>query len=289
MRHLAPHKERTVSGMVSASNKIGTNGLAGTALDHFWVFCCPANTDYAHVQRRSVMTPAEAAFYLGVPNIIMVQAGGHEREYGEFLPPLRQYAIALRPLRRVAWSIVGSGGRCEGKELSDVLELAAEFPNLTAVFMDDFFRSDGDAQLSAADLQAVRTRLQLPNRRLDLWVVVYAHMLSPRMSTHLEQCDVVSLWTWDANDLAKLPANLTRLEEISPKSRKALGLYLWDYPNKRPVPLELMQYQCQAALEWLRQGRIQEVVYLGNTVMDLDLPSAEWAREWVAQVGCERL
>ncbi|MGQ9682178.1 MAG: hypothetical protein ACUVX9_06560 [Anaerolineae bacterium] len=267
----------------------GRGQTGGTVLDRFWVFCCPANSDYVHVQRRSLMTPAEAAFYLGVPNIIMVQAGSHERAYGEFTAPLRQYAIALRPLRRVAWSIVGSGGRHEGKELASVLELAAEFSNLHGVFMDDFFHSDGDAQLSLAELREVRTHLQLADRRLDLWVVAYAHMLSAKMSAHLEQCDVVSLWTWDANDLEHLPASLARLEEISPGSRKALGLYFWDYPNKRPVPLELMQYQCQAAFEWLKQGRIQEMIFLGNTVMDFDLPSVEWTREWIAQVGGEKL
>jgi hypothetical protein len=69
----------------------------GTVRDRFWMFCCPANTDFRSLQRRSVMTPAEGAYYLDVPNIIMVQASSTEAKYGRFEPPFDQYALALRP------------------------------------------------------------------------------------------------------------------------------------------------------------------------------------------------
>ena len=62
----------------------------GTVRDRFWIFCCPANTDFRSLQRRSVMTPAEGAYYLDVPNIIMVQASSTEARYGRFEPPLDQ-------------------------------------------------------------------------------------------------------------------------------------------------------------------------------------------------------
>lgn len=47
------------------------------------------------------MTPAEAATYLGVPNLMMVGFGGQPE------PPLDRYAKSLTGLKRVIWSVVG--------------------------------------------------------------------------------------------------------------------------------------------------------------------------------------
>ena len=79
----------------------------GTVRDHLWVFACPTNSDFPALQRRSVMSPAESAFYLGVPNLIMVQAGTGEAKYGRFEPPFAQYATAVRPLKRFRYVHIG--------------------------------------------------------------------------------------------------------------------------------------------------------------------------------------
>ena len=57
-----------------------------TVRDRLWLFAVPANSDYPHIDRRSVMTPAEGAFYLDIPNIFMVQSGkdNGEQAYGKF-------------------------------------------------------------------------------------------------------------------------------------------------------------------------------------------------------------
>src|SRR5438876_746474 len=44
----------------------------GTVRDRIWVFANPVNADYDFVRRRSVMSPLEAAVYMGVPNLLMV-------------------------------------------------------------------------------------------------------------------------------------------------------------------------------------------------------------------------
>jgi hypothetical protein len=82
----------------------------GTVRDRLGIFCCAANSDFPSMNRRSVMTPAEGAFFLGVPNIIMVRSSTTESKYGRLEPPFAQYMVALRPLTRVVWSVVGSGG-----------------------------------------------------------------------------------------------------------------------------------------------------------------------------------
>ncbi len=260
---------------------------AATVLDRFWIFTCVAGADRQWLERGGItapsrMTPAEGAFYLDVPNLILV------RSEGQPAAPFDQFARSLAPLKRVAWSIVGSGGKHEDDELPRVLDLAARFPNITAVFMDDFFTTEG-ANLSLDELRSVRERLEVAGRRLDLFVVVYTHMLRPDMAPYLELCDVVTLWTWSSDDLKDLSDNFARLEALCPGARKLLGCYFWDYPNDKPVPLPLMQRQCATGLEWLREGRLDGMVFLGNTVADFGFESVEWTREWIRDVGQQAL
>jgi len=118
----------------------------GTVRDRLWIFCCAANSDFPSMQRRSVMTPAEGAFFLGVPNIIMVQSSTTEAKYGRLEPPFAQHMYALRPLKRVVWSVVGSGGFSDPKETAEVLDLAKTQPSFVGAMLDDFFTGRKDGQ-----------------------------------------------------------------------------------------------------------------------------------------------
>ena len=256
-----------------------------TVRDRFWVFTCVAGSDDDHLAKGgfpegSRMTPAEGAFFLGVPNLLLIRWRG--------LPPpaeFERYAIGFTPLKQVVWSIVGSGGDCVGDEVAAVLDLAGRFSNITGVIRDDFFNEHGGGTLSVEELRHVRDRLVVGGKRLDTWVVLYTHQLDLPVTPHLEQCDLISFWTWNADELEHLEQRLARLEAISPGCRISLGCYLWDFHNQRPVPMPLMQHQCELGLTWLKQGRIENMVFLANTVCDLGLEVADWTRDWILRVG----
>src|SRR5208337_5007368 len=82
--------------------------------DRFWLWGHVAGS-HNHgngLPGASRMTPAEAAFYLDVPNLVMVEYE-YPKDPCKMLPEpasYDQYAISFRPLRRVVWSIVGAGG-----------------------------------------------------------------------------------------------------------------------------------------------------------------------------------
>ncbi len=265
-----------------------------TVRDRLWLFACPAGTDNGPKNRwglpgMSRMTPAEGAFYLNVPNLMMVRA--QDQFTKKDLPPLPQdqYAIALRPLKRVAWSITGSGGKTSEAAREDTLRLAGKFPNITGFIMDDFFKRDGSGQLSVEQLAALRKRFVIGGRKRDLHVVLYTHQLELPVGKLLAYCDKITLWTWHAKELIDLEKNFERLEKLAPKHGKLLGCYTWDYPNKRPVPMEMMRKQCELGLKWLRQGRIEGMVFLANTTGDFDVEAWQYARKWIAQVGDQPL
>jgi len=238
----------------------------------------------------SRMTAVEAALYFDVPNVVMVSHRGLPA------PPLDQDALAMRPLRRVVWSIVNSGGGTSADYREHVFDVAARFPNFTGVLMDDFFHgSEEQAQeasgsLTPDELRAVRDKLSLPDgRQLELWAVLYTHQFGLPVQDHLALCDKVNFWTSRAGDLADLETNFARLEELHPQIPKIQGLYMWDFGARASVPVELMRLQCETGLKWLKAGRIEGMVFIASCVADFGLEVVEWTREWIAGVGDERL
>ncbi len=267
----------------------------GTVLDRLWMFGSPVNSDYDYVHQRSVMTAVEANFYFGVPNIIMVQDDPGPRlnpPFKAWEPPFEQYALPLKLLKRVEWSVVGGGGVSKGWERRQVLDMAHQTPNFVGVYMDDFFREKGAEKLATFtpdELRALQQRLKGSDKKLDLNVTLYTHQLDLPIADHLAVIDKVTLWTWKPADLANLDRNLSALERLAPRARKMLGVYLVDYDEGVSVPIQSMQEQCERGLRWLRDARIEGMVFIGNTVMDLGFTAVEWTREWIQKVAETKL
>ncbi len=260
----------------------------GIVRDKFWIWGHHAGShDNAFgLTATSRMTPAEGAFYLDVPNMILVRYNDLPE------PPFEQYAVALRPLKQVVWSIVGAGGAAAHYEVEAARNLAEKFPNFTGVMMDDFFSDPATGKVAVHDvesLNAIQKQLTVANRKLDLWVVLYNHQLEHPVGPHLETCDVVTFWTWNARQLTELKQNFTRSEEIAPSPRKILGCYMYDYGDRQPMPVDLMQHQCEIGLQWLRDGRIDGMIFLASCICDLGLETVEWTRDWIQRVGDEPL
>jgi hypothetical protein len=259
------------------------------------MFGAPVNSDYEYIHRRSVMTPVESNFYFGVPNIIMVQdypGPSPDPPFKAWEPPFEQYALPLKLLKRVEWSVVGGGGVSKGWERRQILDMARRTPNFVGVYMDDFFREKGVEKLATFtphELQALQQQVKGPDKKLDLNVTLYTGQLDLPIADHLAVIDTVTLWTWKSADLANLDRNLSMLERLAPRARKMLGCYLVDYDEGASVPIPAMQQQCEQSLRWLRDGRIEGMVFIGNTVMDLNFEAVEWTREWIQKVGETRL
>ncbi len=269
-----------------------TDADPGTVLDRLWIFTCAANSDFIHLRRRSVMTPAEGAFFLGVPNIIVVQSSSQEAPYGRLDPPFAQYLVAMRPLKRVVWSVVGSGGFHCPEETKEVLGLARTTPNFAGLMLDDFFSGAKEgkrAQLTVEELGAIRRQLSETGRNLEIFVTLYADKLDLPISDYLELVDVITLWTSDPAHLERLETRLKTAEAIAPRAKRMLGCYLVDYGRKEGTPVNRMRWQCETSLRWLKERRIEGIIFLGNTTMDLGFASVDWTREWIQKVGSTRL
>lgn len=312
-----------VVGGDAAAAEPGAEGASrGTVRDRLWIFTVLAGGDNNALERGNIrggsrMTAAEGAFWLNVPNLLLIRSNNEpplpDDQAGRTKTSFEQYAISFQPLDRVVWSVVGSGGKGGMSELAPVLGLAKKFPNFTGIYLDDFIidakrqadgRVVGRPALTPDELKRAREQMQAVARPMDVWVTLYTHEINtarktaapafrgcdPPLAEFLHLFDVLTLWTWNSDELPALEENLMALEQIAPpKARIALGLYIWDFHNRKPVPVELMQHQCEMGLKWLREGRIHEMIFLANTVLDVGLPSAEFSRQWIKRVGNEQL
>jgi hypothetical protein len=269
--------------------------MAETLRDRFWLWGHEAGCYHRHANNAwhipgasSLVTPAEAASSLGIPNVMMVRFGNQPQ------PPFRQHALPLLPLQRFIWSIVGDSGSTDNDRQPDiaaVLALLPEFPNLTGAIMDDFFRRDAQCpgRYTVEQIAAFRRQLRSGPRPLDLYVVTYVQDLDFPIQAHLEAVDAITFWTWQAAQLHDLEANFSRLEAIAPMKRKLLGIYMWDFGTGAPVPMDAMQHQCRLGIEWLRRGRVEGLVFLASCIADCDIEAVAYVRRLIAQVGDEAL
>jgi hypothetical protein len=268
---------------------------SNTVRDRLWLWSHVAGSynGMYNLPAKSRMTPAEAAFYMSIPNVFMIHLNN------EPAPPLEQYALVFEPLREVVWGIVRPGGETNEAEREMVLKLVLENPKITGVVMDDFFRltkagagrgKDGAvSNLSDDNLRAMKKRLNGPAKKLDLWVVLYEFQLFPSVVDQLKLCDVLQLWTWDGEQLGKLEPYIQKVEKMVPGARLSLGLYWWDFGNKKPLTMAAMQQQCELGLEWLRKGRIEAMIFCGSWLCDRGLETVDWTRQWIKKVGGQKV
>jgi len=236
--------------------------------------------------RPSSVSPSDAAKYMGIDNLIMVTYCDVPR------PPFDDYAKRLSTLKRIVWSIVGDAGsvrNAENPDTDELVRISSLFPNIVGGIIDDFFNaSDKDRPFSRFSIEQLRNfnqKLKSAPKPLDFWGVVYSHDLDLPIAEYLEHFDAVTFWTWHASDIPKLKDTFARFEKIVPKTRKLLGCYMWDYGNNRPMPVEFMQDQCQIGLNWLKERRIEGIVFLASCICDIGLEAVEWTRRWIEEIG----
>ncbi|MCX5661984.1 MAG: hypothetical protein NTW19_20080 [Planctomycetota bacterium] len=262
-----------------------------TVRDALWMWGHPVNAHGPQTRwklpHESRMTPLEAAAYMGTPNMHMIWLWREEAP--EPLPSWRQFALPLRACKRVVWSIAHG----HGLSFTDhIFPLIQDSPNVTGVIMDDFFTDTPDGKITAIsgkDLDSLEQRLRLPDRRLDLWCVVYEQDLAKPISATLDRMDVLAYFMWNSPSVPKLESHVEALERLAPTKRKVLGLYLWDYAGRKPMPMEFVKFQSELALRLLKAGRIEGIVFVASCICDLELEAVEWTREWIQRVGDDRL
>lgn len=263
------------------------------ARDKFWMFGVKAhqddiwlkppvgeNTPYRY---RSRITPAEGAMILDTPNMLMINCDGVPAPFSE---DALGYAESFCRMDKVLWGGTGSGGFRAGNEEAFICKLAEKYPNIAGEFLDDLtstFRGAPDAaERAVALLKTIRSGLDQACRPMELYVTWYWH--EEPFPGMMDYVDGFSFWTWRSEQIPMLKERFEAIENIYKDKKILLGIYMYDFHSRHPVPLDLMEYQCNYALELLKAGRIDGIIFEANSVMGVGLPSELWLREWVEKV-----
>lgn len=241
--------------------------------------------------RHSRITPLEAAVYMGIPNVHMVWMWRAEEP--EPRPTWKRFALPLNSLKQVVWSIAHGHGLSYTDHIFPLIDAS---PNVTGVILDDFFTPQKDgrfAALTLEELDEVRTRIDRSRRAdgkpRDLWCVVYEQDMGKPVTESLQKMDVLAYFMWNAPNVPQIESHVEALERLMPAKRKVLGLYMWDYAGRKPMPLDLVKHQSAVALKLLKAGRIEGICFVASCICDLELEAVEWTREWIAKVADEQV
>ncbi len=259
-----------------------------TVRDRLWMWGHDAGSlkkTYGFGERGGDILPGEAIKYMGIPNVCMV------RFTGTPVPPFDDYAKQFAQAKRLTWSFVDGDRRLTTEQKKVLaLDLATKLPNLTGLDMDDFFLGTAVPKTEGADAPAHLTveqvrqiQKELAQRKLDLSLVVYSNQLNPAIQRYLELVDIVYFWTWRARDLENLESNFAAYRKMVPTKRTRLGIYMWDFGEKKPISLAMMEHQCRLGLEWLKQGKIEGLIFHCTPLCDMKLEAVEWSKDWIAK------
>lgn len=264
-----------------------------TVRDKLWMFGVRPHqddiwlkpTDNARVpyRQRSRITPAEGAMLLDTPNMLMVGCDGEPAPFSE---EALGYAESFGRMKQVLWGGTGSGGFRTGNEEEFLCELCERYPNIAGEYLDDLtgrFSGMADApERAVALLRKIRAGLDRACRPMELYVTWYWHERPyPGM---MDYVDGLAFFTWQSSELPLLRERFESCFELYREKKILLGIYMYDFPARRPVPTELMELQCEYALSLLKEGRIDGMILEANSVMGVGLPSERWLREWLEQV-----
>ncbi len=148
------------------------------------------------------------------------------------------------------------------------------------------------ASMTPEQLADLHSQMDLGDgRKMHLDCVIYTHQMSPRITAHTDHVDRVAMWTWKSAGLANLESNFETISNIV-KKPIMLGCYMYDYGfagDDQPISVEHMQYQCELGLKWLKEGRIEGIIFLASNICDMNFEAVEWTRQWIAKVGDQRL
>lgn len=235
---------------------------------------------------------ADACRYMGIPNVCVIR----------WQLPEGAYMEQFRRMKRFSWVLTGEPGAYELFR-DFAFKVADGYPNFVGFDLDDFFlrnystlEGDGETcklgHLSLRQLDGLRRRIGAYARALDVKMVTYERdfaasaEVSPGVSgcaPALRRADTAMYWTWNGSELDNLRENFARYRRDAPGKPTLLGIYMWDFGGKRPIPLDLMKKQLDVALDLYGRREIDGFVFHCTPLVNKNLEAVEYARRWIAE------
>ena len=229
------------------------------------------------------MTPEEFAREYGIPNAFIVSYGGNIQ------PPYRDMAKRFSGLREVKWSALGDSSTPLPEHrlgnVPDVLEAAKGEKNITGSIVDDFFSPVRVKRFTPEVLSEMKAELNA--KGLDFWCVLYSHELGTvdGLEKYLECFDGITFWFWGCDKMTDTAGDIEKLMTLAKGKPVMLGVYLWDYAQKKAMDTDTFIAQLEDCRLRLINGEIAGVVFCSSTLGDADTEANRILKNWVTENG----
>ena len=233
-------------------------------------------------ERRMDMAPA--CEYMGIRNVCVI------RWHGKPEPPFDDCARSLSGLKRVAWSITDGSAQTFSEKVDFAFSLSDRMPNLTTFYMDDYFCNNWKSRRPTSELVDLKSRMQ--EKGIELACVLYSDQngFKKEYRPQLALCDEVSCWFWEGENITGMAERMKACRDFVPaESRLMLGLYMWDFGGRKPLPADLMKHQLDVAGDLIARGIVNGLIFHCTILCDLGLPAVETARKWIVRHGTDRI
>jgi hypothetical protein len=267
-----------------------------TLRDHCWMwghdsgfYDGTGKSSVYNIPLSDPITMPDACEYMGIPNVCAVTWNPPESD--DYLKPFGK-------MKRVSW--VACGGKCAyDKLLANCWRLLDKMPNLMGFDLDDYFTyrpkpelfDTGNGVIKIAPSKIGHRKLldlrksidEHTARKVDLRMVIYGDRFEDTYAPALAVPDTVLFWTWTGKNLAKLRENFARYRRLAPNKDTLMGIYMWDFGDRKPLDMDFMRKQLDVAHEFYMKREINGFIFhctpLVNKKPALDV--VEYAREWI--------
>ncbi len=255
--------------------------LAMTGKDHFtkdnvWVWGGPTPSWGGSMAKDASI---KAANYFGFSNVMYVY-GNLNEEMMEIHRNCSNIICHLGQNCRTAGAQVLS----DIEEAEYLSELSTKYKNVRGGVIDDMIGNYGP-KYNLKTYKGMHDGIKKYNPDLELYAVVYTHELDMPKARDLAQCiDRVILWTWNVNDLTDIEMNVEKCRLVFPGKKIMMGVFMFDYGlTIMPNQPDAMLYQLTKAKKFLREGKIDDVVILGDREIEKCPPAAEAIKDFFAK------
>ena len=171
--------------------------------------------------------------------------------------------------------------RAEGEHIA---RLSKQFTNITGVFGDDLMGILEKNAWGPERLTEVLAPMREANPALKVWSVVYTHEFEEEDFWALvyPHVDVVNLWVWESKNLVDLPGYVDQCRKLFPDKPINIGIYLRDYPQRAPVPVDAIKRQIALTAEYIDKGKLDGFSILGAITIETQREQAEAIRDFIA-------
>ena len=226
----------------------------------------------------------KAKRFFDLDNVMYVY-GPLNREMMELHKDCKKLICHLGRNCRTKDAVMGS----DTEEAELLSRFSLEYPNIIGGVVDDMIMNYGK-NYSLKEYRAVYEALHKYNPDLELYSVVYAWELDleERIKAVSECIDHVILWFWSKTELVDFDVTLERCRKLFRGKPIMLGIFMFDYgasclPNS-PVT---MNYHLEKARRALGEGKISDIVILGDREIEKCPETAKFIREYLQKEFAE--